>query len=147
MAYAFMYFVFCISKVCLTKLKIQRIDAFGRLFIQICLAPNPHVEPILLWPFSILAHVLRLGDVAHAGAEVGAQGAIEELEQHLEADAGESGVVAALGQLVADEGVLGPGMLVEREGHAGIVQRLADQVAARRRDVGVTLAEDLWMWY
>lgn len=100
---------------------------------------------MLLWSFSILAHVLGLGDVTHAGAEVGAQGAVEELEQHLEADAGESGVVAALGQLVADEGVLGPGMLVEGEGHAGIVQRLADQVTARRRDVSVTLAEDLQM--
>lgn len=39
--------------------------------------------------------------------------------------------------------MLGPGGLVEGEGHAGVVQGLADEVAALGRDVGVFLAEDL----
>jgi len=39
--------------------------------------------------------------------------------------------------------MLSPRRLVEREGHAGVVQGLADQVAALGWDVGVFLAEDL----
>jgi len=39
--------------------------------------------------------------------------------------------------------VLGPGRLVEGKGHAGVVEGLADEVAALGRDVGVLFAEDL----
>jgi hypothetical protein len=39
--------------------------------------------------------------------------------------------------------MLGPRRLVERERHAGVVQSLADKVAALWWDVGVFLAEDL----
>lgn len=49
--------------------------------------------------------MLRLAASVLAGSQVGAQRAVEQLEQHLEADAGDGGVVAALGELVADEGV------------------------------------------
>jgi hypothetical protein len=42
-----------------------------------------------------LANVLELRDFASHGTKVAAQGAAEEFEQHLEADAGESWVVAA----------------------------------------------------
>ena len=45
--------------------------------------------------FVHLADVLRLRDFASHGSQVAAQGAAEELEQHLKADAGESWVVAA----------------------------------------------------
>jgi hypothetical protein len=48
-----------------------------------------------------------------------------------------------LRQLIADERMLCPGGLVERESHAGVVEGLADEVAALRRDVGVFFAEDL----
>lgn len=48
-----------------------------------------------------------------------------------------------LRQLIADERVLGPSWLVEREGHASVVQGLADEVAALGRNVGVFFAEDL----
>lgn len=89
------------------------------------------------------AHILGLANAALPGTEIGAQRAVEQLEQHLEADAGNGGVVAALGQLVADEGMLGPGHLVKVEGDAVVVQRLPDQVTASGRDVGVALAEDL----
>jgi len=39
--------------------------------------------------------------------------------------------------------MLSPRWLVERERHAGVVQGLADEVAALGWDVGVFLAEDL----
>jgi hypothetical protein len=39
--------------------------------------------------------------------------------------------------------MLGPGGLVERERHAGVVESLADKVTALGRDVGVFFAEDL----
>ena len=42
-----------------------------------------------------LAHILRLRNLASHRSQVAIQGAAEELEQHLEADAGESWVVAA----------------------------------------------------
>jgi hypothetical protein len=42
-----------------------------------------------------LANVLGLRHFASHGSQVTAQGAAEELKQHLEADAGESWVVAA----------------------------------------------------
>jgi len=42
--------------------------------------------------------------------------------------------------------MLSPRWLVEREGHAGIVQGLADEIAALWWDVGVFLAEDLGGW-
>jgi len=48
-----------------------------------------------------------------------------------------------LRQLVANERMLSPGRLVERERHAGVVQGLADEVAALGRDVGVFFTEDL----
>jgi hypothetical protein len=42
--------------------------------------------------------------------------------------------------------MLSPRWLVERERHAGVVQGLADEVAALWWDVGVFLAEDLGSW-
>ena len=48
-----------------------------------------------------------------------------------------------LRQLIADERVLSPGWLVEGESDAGVVEGLADEVAALGWDVGVFFAEDL----
>ena len=42
-----------------------------------------------------LAHILRLRNLASHRSQVAIQGAAEELEQHLEADAGESWVVSS----------------------------------------------------
>ena len=42
-----------------------------------------------------LAHILRLRNLASHRAQVAVQGAAEELEQHLEADAGESRVISS----------------------------------------------------
>lgn len=39
--------------------------------------------------------------------------------------------------------MLSPSRLVERERHAGVVERFADEVAALWGDVGVLFAEDL----
>lgn len=39
--------------------------------------------------------------------------------------------------------MLSPGRLVKGESHAGVVEGLADEVAALGRDVGVFFAEDL----
>jgi hypothetical protein len=112
-----------------------------------------------------LAHILWLLHLASHRPQVAVQSTSKELQQHLEADAGESWVVAApvmlsvfetlhptcprkagwyiLRQLIADESMLGPGGLVERECHAGVVEGFADEVAALGRDVGVFFAEDL----
>lgn len=48
-----------------------------------------------------------------------------------------------LRQLVANERMLSPGRLVERESDAGVVESLADEVTALGRDVGVFFTEDL----
>ena len=112
-----------------------------------------------------LAHILWLLHLASHRPQVAVQNTSKELQQHLEADARESWVVAApvvlsvletlyltcprkggcciLRQLIADECMLGPGGLVERERHAGVVESLADKVTALGRDVGVFFVEDL----
>jgi hypothetical protein len=56
---------------------------------------HPGAFKIKRLQFVHLADVLRLRDFASHGSQVAAQGAAEELEQHLKADAGESWVVAA----------------------------------------------------
>jgi hypothetical protein len=56
---------------------------------------HPEAFKIKRLQFVHLADVLRLRDFASHGSQVAAQGAAEELEQHLKADAGESWVVAA----------------------------------------------------
>lgn len=86
--------------------------------------------------------MLELWGCPVLGAQVDLERAAEQLEQDLEARLGDGGVVPALAQLVADEGVLGPGELVEVEDHACLPQLGADQVAAGVVDVGVLDAED-----
>jgi hypothetical protein len=53
---------------------------------------------------TLLASVFRLGLIGRR-AQIGAQGAREELEEHLEADAGDGRVVATFAQLISDEGI------------------------------------------
>jgi hypothetical protein len=88
-------------------------------------------------------HILNLDLLPTPRPKVRPQHAPEQLGQHCEADARDGGVVAPFTQLVADEGVLRPRRLVEREDNARLVQRLADEVAARGRHVVVHFAEDL----
>lgn len=63
-------------------------------------------------------------------AQVRLERAPEQLEQDLKADLGDGWVVAALTELVADEGVLRPGELVEAEHDTVLAQLLPDQVPA-----------------
>lgn len=77
-----------------------------------------------------------------AGAQVRLEHAPEQLEQDLEADLCDGRVVAALAQLVADEGVLGPGELVKAEDDAGLAQLGPDQVTSGVGHVRVLDAED-----
>lgn len=91
---------------------------------------------------SHLADVLDLLGRSVPRAEVDLEGAAEQLEQDLEAGLGDGRVVAALAELVADEGVLGPGELVEVEHGARGAQLGADQVPPRVADVRVLDAED-----
>lgn len=86
--------------------------------------------------------MLGRSDAAVPGPEVGLEDAAEELEQDLEADLGDGRVVAALAELVADEGVLGPGEFVEAGCHPRLAELGADEVAAGAVDVGVLDAED-----
>lgn len=88
-----------------------------------------------------LADVLRFANNL-GSPQVRLQHAPKQLQQHLKAHLGDGRVVAALAQLVADEGVLGPGELVEGGGDAGLAQLGADEVAALGGDVGVLDAED-----
>lgn len=48
-----------------------------------------------------------------------------------------------LGQLIADERMLSPGWLIEREDYTSVIESLADQVTTLGRDVSVLFAEDL----
>ena len=66
----------------------------------------------------------------------------EDLEEDLEAGFGDGRVVAPLAELVADEGVLGPGELVPVEGDARGAHLGANQVAPGVGDVGVADAKD-----
>ncbi len=75
-------------------------------------------------------------------SQLGLQHAPKHLKQHLETGLADGRVVAALAQLVADEGVLCPGELVETKHHAGLAQLEADEVAAGVGHVGVAQAED-----
>lgn len=103
---------------------------------------DPNIEPKDTQRCAQLADVFDDELLARRLAEVDLQPALEQLEQHLEADLGDGGVIPPLGQLIPYEGMLGAGNLVEREIHTGVVQRLADEVAARGWDVVVALAED-----
>ena len=64
-----------------------------------------------------LAHILRLRNLASHRAQVAVQGAAEELEQHLEADAGESRVVSSP-RLVGDPLVSIPWFVRSRPLHS-----------------------------
>lgn len=86
--------------------------------------------------------VLGWGNVAVPGPQVSLEHPAKELEEHLEADLCDGRVVAALGELVADEGVLGPGELVEAGGDAGLAELGADEIATGVGDVGVLDAKD-----
>ena len=74
--------------------------------------------------------------------QLGPQHPPKQLQQHLEARLGDGGVVAALAQLVADEGVLRPRELVEAEDGARGAQLGADQVAPGVGHVRVLEPED-----
>lgn len=93
-------------------------------------------------PWSNSADVLRLLGWPVPRAEVNLERPAEQLEQDLEAGLGDGWVVAALAQLVADEGVLGPGELVPAEDDAGVAHLAADEVAPGVGDVRVPDAED-----
>ena len=84
---------------------------------------------------------LRVGTLS--GPQVAVESPIEQFEQHLEADTCQCWIISTLGELVADESMLCPSWLVEAEHHTCVTQCLADEVAARWRDMSVFLAEDL----
>jgi hypothetical protein len=86
--------------------------------------------------------MLRSRDRAILDAQVRLEGTAKELEQNLEADLCDGWVITALAELVADEGVLGPGELVEAGDDAGLAQLSANEVAARVGHVSVFDAED-----
>lgn len=86
--------------------------------------------------------MLDRAPVAAALAEVGPEHAAKDLEQDLEAGPRDGRVVAALAELVADEGVLRPRELVPREDGAGAAQGRPDGVAPGVRDVRIAQAED-----
>jgi hypothetical protein len=75
-------------------------------------------------------------------AQVRLQHPPKDLEQDLETGLGDGGVVAALAQLVTDEGVLRPRELVPAEDGAGLAQLAPDQVPAPVRHVRVEQAEE-----
>ena len=89
-----------------------------------------------------LADVLDLLGLDIPLADLGLQHPPEELQEDLEAHLRDDGVIAPLAQLVPDEGVLGPGELVEGVHDAGLAELEADEVAAGVRDVGVLHAEE-----
>ena len=75
-------------------------------------------------------------------AKIRLQHTAKQLEQNLEADLGNSRVIAALAELVADEGMLGPGELIEAGNDASIAQLGADKVTPGIGNMSVLDAED-----
>lgn len=121
--------------------------------------PNPPPTPST----NILPPLLP----SHPLPQIHLQRPPKQLQQHLEADPRNTRVVTAFTQLIADERIypptisakpsipltvtseartptLRPGNFIEAKADALLMQRLPDQISARRRDVGVFLAEDLF---
>lgn len=86
--------------------------------------------------------MLNLRRVRVTRSQVRLEDSPKQLRQHLEAYFGDGRVVAALAELVPDEGVLCPCELVEAEHDTGLAQLLPDQVASSVGDVRVLDAED-----
>jgi hypothetical protein len=86
--------------------------------------------------------MLRLLITTLPFSELRLQHASEKLQENLKACLGDSWVIAALGQLIADEGVLSPGELVPAEAGPGLTELSTDQITARIGDVGVTDTKD-----
>ena len=101
----------------------------------------PQLPSPLTWLPASSADVLH-GRQALPRAQVDLERAAKQLEQDLEARLCDCLVVAALAQLVADEGVLRPRELVPAEDDAGGAHLGADQVAAGVGHVRVLDAED-----
>ena len=66
----------------------------------------------------------------------------KQLEKDLEANFGNGRVITPLAQLIADEGVLRPGKLVEAKDDPRVTKFLSDEIAAGVGDVRVLDAED-----
>jgi hypothetical protein len=86
--------------------------------------------------------MLRGRDRAILGAQVRLESTAKKLKQNLEANLCDGWIIAALAELVADEGVLGPGEFVEASGNAGGTELGADEITAGVRDVSVFDAEN-----
>lgn len=88
-------------------------------------------------------NILHLAPIPLPRPQISTQRPPKHLKQDLEADPSERRVIAPFAQLVADESMLCPRQLVERESHVGVHKRLADGVATGGRDMVVAFAEDL----
>ena len=88
------------------------------------------------------ANVFHLVRAAVRLAELGSEHAAKQLEENLEAGLTDGRVVAAFAELVADEGVLGPGELVEAKSCAGLAHLEPNQVAPGVGHVRVLDPED-----
>lgn len=86
--------------------------------------------------------MLRLLITALPVPKLRLQHSSKQLQQNLEARFGNSRVIATLGQLISDKGVLSPGKLVPAEARAGLTELGPDQIPARVGDVGVTNTKD-----
>lgn len=89
-----------------------------------------------------LTDMLRRGHIAVLGSQIRLEDTTKELKQDLEADLGDGWVVAALAEFITDEGMLGPGELVEAGSHTGLAQLGADKVTPGIRDVCILDTED-----
>lgn len=89
-----------------------------------------------------LANVLGRCNRPIFGPKVRLEHASKDLLQDLETNLGDGRVVTPLAELVPDEGVLGPGKLMEAKDDAGFTELGANEVATRIRHVGVLDAED-----
>jgi hypothetical protein len=86
--------------------------------------------------------MLRRGYVAVLGSQIRLEDPAKEFKQDLEADLGDGWVVTALAEFITDEGMLGPGELVEAGNDTGLAQLGADKVTARIGDVCILDTKD-----
>ena len=114
-----------------SKLHVPPIYPFNHLI----LSHIPSFFARLTSAYIRLAHILDLHITATPRPQIPPQRPPKQLLEHLEAHARQRRVVPPLGQLIPDERVLRPRVLVEAEGHARVVQRLADERAALGGDL------------
>lgn len=86
--------------------------------------------------------MLRRRNIPLSLPQIRLQHPAKQLQQHLEANLGNSWIIASFAKLVSNKGMLRPGEFVKTENTARFTEFIADQVTTLVGDVGVFYAKD-----